>query len=360
MKHLSVCFSLVFGLGVLSACQDATSEVPLSTSLITITDKFFDVEALSADRVLIVGYAGKILLTGDGGRSWQSKASGTNAALYSVTCPHDRPGGQAKQCWISGQDGTLLHSADGGETWQAQESQIGDSIFGIHFVDASHGWAAADRATYLKTVDGGETWRSGYLQPSLEGVGADATLALVDPIFYDVQFVDENTGWIVGEFGKIYHTSDGGETWQEQQNSLLGQLGFTDALNLPTFFGMSFADARNGIVVGLEGKIATTSDGGGQWTFVGQDETDHALFETEPLYAPYIVTGDGSGWIVGSAGRVLRLQDGRWQPTSVGMPITTWLRAVDFYESDHGWIVGGYGSILRTTDGGKSWLRVFG
>ena len=69
--------------------------------------------------------------------------------------------------------------------------------------------------------------------------------------------------------------------------------------------------------------------------------------------------GDG-GWIVGGAGRVLRLQAGEWQPTSVGMPIATWLRAVDFSDADHGWIVGGYGAILRTTDGGQSWLRVFG
>ena len=354
MKQALVLWSVVFSLSVFSACNRGVEEAPLSTNLIAITDKFFDVEALSADKAIVVGYAGKILLTTDGGQSWQVKDSGTDAALYSIAFPDDQNG------WISGQDGIMLHSKDGGETWQQQDSQMGDSIFGLSFIDANRGWAAADRATYLKTTDGGESWTSGYIQPSLEGVGANATLALVDPIFYDVQFIDENTGWIVGEFGKIYHTTDGGQNWAEQQNSLLGQMGFTDALNLPTFFGISFSDANNGVVAGLEGKIATTTDGGQQWYFAGQDGTSEALFDTEPLYAPTLVGSNGNGWVVGGAGRVLSLQNGEWKPTGVGMPIATWLRAVDFYGTDHGWIVGGYGSILRTTDGGKSWLRVFG
>lgn len=353
MRRMLLLCSLVCVLGFFSACRETLEEVPLSTSLITITDKFFDVEALSADTAVVAGYAGKILRTSDGGQSWQVKDSGTDAALYSIDFPDGQHG------WISGQDGIMLHSKDGGETWQQQDSQLDDPIFGISFVDTNHGWAAADRATYLKTTNGGESWQSGYIQPSLEGVGADATLALVDPIFYAVQFLDENSGWIVGEFGKIYHTTDGGQHWAEQQNSLLGQSGFTDALNLPTFFGVSFSDANNGVVVGLEGKVATTSNAGQHWNFIEQ-AGGAALFDTEPLYAPYLIGADGGGWIVGGAGRVLRLQGGDWKPTSIGMSIATWLRAVDFYDAEHGWIVGGYGTILRTTDGGKSWLRVFG
>ena len=119
-----------------------------------------------------------------------------------------------------------------------------------------------------------------------------------------------------------------------------------------------FFDANTGVAVGLEGKVATTANAGQQWNFIGQAEG--ALFDTEPLYAPHLIGADGGGWIVGGAGRVLRLQGGAWQPTSVGMPIATWLRAVDFHDAAHGWIVGGYGAILRTTDGGQSWLRVFG
>ena len=46
------------------------------------------------------------------------------------------------------------------------------------------------------------------------------SLAASDPIFYDVKFVDAKKGWIVGEFGKIMYTENGGETWAEQERTL--------------------------------------------------------------------------------------------------------------------------------------------
>ena len=65
-----------------------------------------------------------------------------------------------------------------------------------------------------------------------------------DPFFYDVKFVDAQTGWIVGEFGNIYHTTDGGQTWKEQQEPLMAGTEFFDSLDLPTFFGVDFVDVR--------------------------------------------------------------------------------------------------------------------
>ena len=115
MKWTLSLLSLMLVLSLLSACKGTVEEVPLSTNLVAITDKFFDVEAFSVDKALAVGYAGKILITTDGGQSWQVKDSGTDVALYNIAFPDEHNG------WISGQDGTMLHSKDGGETWQKQE-----------------------------------------------------------------------------------------------------------------------------------------------------------------------------------------------------------------------------------------------
>lgn len=331
---------------VLSACQGEVADVPLSTRLITVRDKFYDVQAVSPTRAVVVGYGGKILMTGDGGRTWQAKGSGTDLALYNVEFVDEHYG------WICGQDGLILRTTDGGETWVRQESGTKGPIFALSFVDRNHGWGAADRATYLRTTNGGESWESGYLEPSLEGVSEEATLAMVDPNFYDVHFLDTSTGWMVGDFGKIYHTVDGGVTWQEQQHSLLGQAGIDDALNLPTFFGVFFANPHEGLAVGLEGKISHTTDGGKQWRFIAEEVS---AFATDPLYAPFL-RSNGTGWIVGAAGRVLQLQNGQWKAVSLGIPVVTWLRAIDFFDETHGWIVGGYGTILRTTDGGRTWV----
>ncbi len=354
VRNFAYCVFLLLSL-IQSACQRSAEEVPLNSSLFSLTDKFFDVQAISEDKAIVIGYGGKILVTLDGGRTWKSKQSGTDVALYSIAFPDPRNG------WISGQDGALLHTTDGGSTWNRQESGMVDSIFGVTFVDTNHGWAAGDRATFLKTLDGGENWELGYIQPSLEGVGADATLALVDPIFYDIEFLEKDRGWITGEFGKIYRTVDGGESWVEQQNSLLGQSGITDALNLPTFFGISFSDSQNGVVSGLEGKVAVTSDGGETWKFVNAGTAngrEASLFATEPLYASCLI--GNTGWMVGAAGRVLRLEGGNWKQWQVGVPVATWLRSVDFFDDRTGWIVGGYGIVLRTIDGGENWFRVFG
>jgi len=32
----------------------------------------------------------------------------------------------------------------------------------------------------------------------------------------DITFVDENTGWYINGYGKIFHTKDGGTTWEKQ------------------------------------------------------------------------------------------------------------------------------------------------
>jgi photosystem II stability/assembly factor-like uncharacterized protein len=332
-----------------SACHQEINDVPLSNRLITISDKFYDVAALSPEKAIVVGYGGKILMTLDGGKSWQAKQSGTELALYSVKFA------DAQNGWVCGQDGLILHTKDGGETWRKQESGITFPIFALWFVNPSHGWAVSEQATYLRTTSGGESWETGRIEASLEGVDVEATLALVDPVLYDIHFLDEQTGWMAGEFGKIYHSTDGGVTWQEQQGTLLGQAGIDDALNLPAWFGIRFLNANEGMTVGLEGKMAHTTDGGQTWNFVAEEVS---LFATDPLYA--LSFHDGAGWIIGSSGRVLQLREGKWRPAQLGMPIVAWLRAIDFFDDNNGWIVGGYGRIIHTTDGGKTWRTSLG
>lgn len=345
-------FKLCLFLGLLSfvsACHEEIKDVPLSNSLITIRDKFYDVAPLSPEKAVVVGYGGKILVTTDGGKSWQSKPSGTELALYNVKFT------DAQNGWICGQEGLILHTQDGGETWRQQESGITLPIFALWFVNPTHGWAVSEQATYLRTTTGGESWETGHIEVSLEGVPEEETLAMVDPSLYDIHFLDEQTGWMAGEFGKIYHSTDGGVSWKEQQGTLLGQAGIDNALNLPTWFGIRFLNANEGIAVGLEGKLAETTDGGRTWNFIAEEV---AKSSTEPLYALSLRVG--SSWITGAAARVLHSQDGEWKPVQLKLPIVAWLRAVNFFDDNNGWIVGGYGVIIHTTDGGKTWQLSFG
>jgi photosystem II stability/assembly factor-like uncharacterized protein len=347
-------FGSILAIVLLAICgchRGAPEDVPLFDRKIAFQDKFYDVQSLSAERAIIVGYAGKILMTDDGGVSWQVIESGTRNALYNVEFINSDEG------WICGQEGLVLHTTDGGKTWTPQRSGTLTYLFAIDFIDNKEGWIVGDRAMYLHTADGGRTWRPGKM-PKRAGISAEEALVSQDPVLYDVTFVDRLNGWVVGEFGKIYHTSDGGNTWAEQEEALLGEGGVYDALDIPTFFGVSFIDRNNGVVSGLQGRIARTNDGGKTWKF---ERFDVTIPVEDPLLH-IVQLPNKTAWAVGIAGQIV-YQDrpgGAWKRPELGMELVSWLSHVDFYDVTNGWIVGGYGLILRTTDGGKTWLPSIG
>jgi photosystem II stability/assembly factor-like uncharacterized protein len=350
--HPRIAFAAL-GLGVmLAACHSEMENVPLTDQKIYFSDKFYDVKSLGTDRALILGYGGKILETTDSGASFTKIDSGTDLALYKVFAVGNK-------LWIAGQEGLILFSADSGKTWKRQETGTKNYLFSIFFTNENHGYAVGDRSTIIETTDGGQKWVARKVERSSEGISADMELAMQDPIFYDVRFTDEKTGWIAGEFGQLLKSTDGGQTWVPGQNTLMTpDSGIVDPMDLPTFFGVHMVNNNEGIVSGLDGKIARTRDGGKTWRF---EPMKLAFPIVDPLYQPF-VTVDGNSWAVGAAGEVVHLPPGQteWNRADLGMQIYTWLRSVDFSDAQNGWLVGGYGTILRTTDGGKTWRLCLG
>ena len=335
----------------LAACHREVEMTPLIDRKIYLTDKYYDVKPLSADKAIITGYGGKILLTSDGGRTWEVVESGTDGAIYNVAMVDDANG------WAVGQAGLVLKTTDGGKSWQKVDAGTEHSLFAVYAPSPQRMIAVGERATVVSTNDGGATWKTSKIEAKQAEAGSDeamvglkdADVIAQDPSLYDVRFVDEQNGWIVGEFGKIMHTSDGGATWDEQQESLVGE-EIVDALDLPTFFGIDCTSVTECTVVGLDGKIASTTDGGKTWSFQ-QVEGDF----TEPLFTVQLFP-DGTGWAAGVAGEVMRREGGVWKPADLGMRVFSWLRQVGFSDPNNGWLVGGFGTILRTRDGGKTWI----
>lgn len=155
---------------------------------------------------------------------------------------------------------------------------------------------------------------------------------------YDTQFVDADEGWAVGVFGAVYHTSDGGKHWQQQQTPTTQHL-----------YGVSFSDVRNGWAVGRSGEILNTPDGGVHWT-EQQSNTRKHLFKVRFL-------DPREGWAVGDWGVVVHTTDGgvTWEDRSLGEDQIVY--AVDFAGRDNGWMVGEFGAIRHTSDGGKTWTK---
>ena len=161
---------------------------------------------LSDTACIMVGDRGKIYLSEDGAKTWESVESGTKYALSSVCFPDGRNG------WIAGQAGVLLHSRDGGRTWEAQSSGVDAYLLDVDFLDPLHGMAVGAATGVLMTVDGGRTW-----EPSPLKTTADL---LEDLNLFAVVMMDDRNACVVSDMGRIFISEDGGRTWSETRTDL--------------------------------------------------------------------------------------------------------------------------------------------
>ena len=90
-----------------------------------------------------VGESGMILASTDG-LNWARRASGTRWDLHDVSFPVNQQVGVAV-----GDTGTILVTADGGRTWNPQTSANCNHLFGVSMVDDGRGWTAGGSGTVL-------------------------------------------------------------------------------------------------------------------------------------------------------------------------------------------------------------------
>ena len=294
----------------------------------------------------------------------------------------------------------------------------GNDILSIKFVDETIGWAVGNCGTILKTTDGGQNWL-----PILTPYTCDFNA--VDPI-------DQNNIWLIGYgYGtddilydpsfKILFSDDGGENWSLKFNgATLGGDSIFDRMEY--LEDLCFLDPLTGYVVGDSGMIFKTTDGGTNWSLL-QQEKDYLFKSVCFIDSSVGYVAGGTGVLtfghyykrsnLSEDGIILKTTDGgqSWQrvfsdtslvidiffhDANLGWAITyslwlvdysetdskvfvykttdggeTWLRKVDgdsltpllcnihFSDDNNGWIVGAWGVGLRTTDGGDSWSKQY-
>jgi photosystem II stability/assembly factor-like uncharacterized protein len=224
----------------------------------------------------------------------------------------------ALEGWAVGESGTILHTSDGGRSWAPQQSSAGEGLWGVRFIDGSHGWAVGNGAWY--TTDGGLNW--------LKGQGPQGSL-------YAVDFVDVSNGWAVGNGGQLWKTTNGGKNW-----TWLDTTGTNENL-----LALDFVTRSRGWIVGIDGTILRTTNGGSSW-------------QKQPNGSAQYLAGVSfisatEGW-AGGGNVVLHTTDGGQTWEEQDFPITSSINAIDFADPLHGWAVG-EGEILATDDGGDTW-----
>jgi len=275
-----------------------------------------------------VGDLGRVFHTTDGAKTWERQVLGSNRSFVALACP------DSQHLWAVGQAGDIVASSDGGKTWQPQKSGTNRQLLDVAFVNAQRGIASGDFGTLLRTDDGGATWTKVAL-PEDTKLPPDVAeiVAPGDIVLYSVSFIDPDHAWVVGEFGTILVSTDGGASWRPQQSPVE-----------TTLFSVSFADQQRGWAVGLESTLLATADGGITWR-----KTDIETPKGFSLALYGVEVRGNYGWAVGNSGLLLNSKDAgaTWQLVNVPVQLRgSWLRGISLLADGRGFVVGARGLVL--------------
>lgn len=224
--------------------------------------------------------------------------------------------------------------------WYQQTIPVNKIINDIFFLDSSNGWAvtaiqaAGDTAFVLKTTNGGTNWNVVYNFTNH---------------FRAIQFLDLNTGYIVGGTlggtARTYKTTDGGISWNIVLSILSGS-NFQDVFFINKDTGWVGDDNIDG-----GAGLRKTTNGGLNWVqqlsgsfgpkkifFINKD-TGWTICQNTNLYK---TTNSGAVWTLQFA----------FSPTIVNL---------FFPSKDTGYISGNFGghTIKKTINGGFNWDSTF-
>ena len=304
-----------------------------------------DVYFMDNQNGLVVGDGGLMLVTFDGGKTWEKMevdmrppgagqrpggggpppgfGRGGPAPLYNIYFADENVG------YITGGRATILKTEDGGKTW-ARKMAMSDTpgrdgnprplranLMGIQMINETVGFIAGSENTIIKTTDGGETW---------VGSSERARVGETRNNLENIWFVSETTGWVIGSFGTLLHTADGGETWEKRNP------GFDNNL-----FGIHFVDENTGWICGQEGLILHTADGGATWNQQKTESYDdlHDIIFVDAM----------TGWAVGGFNSVLHTTNGGETWTLSNIPGAANLKGVHATDANNCWTVNDWGVI---------------
>lgn len=220
--------------------------------------------------------------------------------------------------------GKCARTHDAGKTWKVFQVVGAIPLEDVSFINSKLGVVCGRNGALYRTVDGGSTWENKSLKDTI-------------PWFFDVEMFNAKTGLVIGmtrdsasPFGGLaYRTTDGGATWKKQK---LSGLGYSEILYRPggpvyllafgqllhsDDFGKSWESAktvegtmartfsifgRTGILAGLQGMGAYSSDSGKTWAKLDR--------RSDRIYIAAELVDEKVGYIGGTKATIMRTADG--------------------------------------------------
>lgn len=303
--------------------------IKTSNSGASASSWYHDVFFINKDKGFVVGDEGLVATTLDGGRSWKDTSfSGTfSSRLNCVTFIDDSLG------FISGGSNALFRTKNGGRTWE----KINIDFIGfnvdvkkVKFLNTLTGFAVGDNGLCIKTTDGGTTWAS-IFTPAGGGGG-----------YYDICFVNANTGFIAGNYN--LKTTNGGNSWTTQFDIPLSYSVTSDPAGKKVIF------TGGGTMLGYNGRTAvTTIDNGNTYR---QQSANIAVDYREIFFL-----NDSTGYI-SSSNQMYKTTDyaESWKPMNTYPYLLNNVNDIFFVDEQHGYAAND--KFYKTDNGGITWNLV--
>ncbi len=256
---------------------------------------------------------------------------------------------------IVGQAGMIKRSTDGGYTWTSVSSGQTSDLNNVYFLDANTGWAVGTEGIVIKTTDGGLTWSN------------SSGSITSDMILKDVIFLDQNFGFVTGS--QVFKTTNGGSTWTQltTSSSFKQSIAMTDinkgyicgnggllgnTVNGYNFYSQTspvgnniykirFINDSTGVAVGQSNLILHTKNKGVNWTLKTAASTNDII--------DVCAVGDSTFWAAGNNGKILKSTDaGNSWTTITNSAYNQGNEVQDLYfiNENHGWFVGPSGLYI--------------
>lgn len=353
----------------------------------------------------LVGYTGGskgiIYKTTDAGLTWE-RCADTSHYRGNITQLHFFTPDSGYLCGSVYNNAVLFKTTDGGAYWQAVNTPVNNTPNAMYWDNMNNGILAGAASKIMRTTNGGLNWQvmtpgskelltiarvspstffiagNGVLYKSTDN---GASFAQNSPpenvLFYSICFLDSLRGCLSGQNGKMFTTTDGGNSWIPK-TSISGEdfrcarftgNGFMLGANGGSIIRLSsdFSDwanatqdsrtyhavtVQNGAITiaGEKGNIRTSNSNVSQWLNTAHTSTLGTLTAVDRKGSTIYATGQGGLFFLSTD------EGNSWASKQVILSGAAG-SGISFIDANRGFISGIDGSIYYTSNKGQSWIK---
>ncbi len=298
--------------------------------------------AVNNNNIISVGYWGTTIKSTDNGANWNDLSNSMIKNNYNDIYVID-----SLRSIVVGDSSKILTTNNAGNTWVSQYLGGNYRLNSIFFINSNTGYIAGGHSVYYppfityyyskiyKSTNGGLSWSLIY------GLNNESSE------LKSVKFINNSTGFCIGNNGILVKTTNSGVNWVTQN------LGLNYSFN-----SICFTNANIGYIAGNNGIIFKSTDLGNSWF--------QLISGTTSSLSSIMFPSENVGF-ASSSNKVLKTTDNglNWNSYDVNVPYEFAIKSISFLNIDVGYAVGvsfpdygRAGDLVKTTNGGQNWLRM--